>query len=272
MIIEIEDDFDPQKIINSGQCFRAAEISKGEFRFISNYSILYIRKLYNHLFEVSCDQDEWNQVWKQYFDLQTNYSSIRKQISKDDIFLTKAASTGSGIRILRQDPWETLITFIISQRKSIPSIRNCVDLLSTHYGQTIETESEILHLFPTHNVLCELTEAELSICKLGYRIPYIMDAALKVETGTINLQQLSYYNTHDLLNVLMGIHGVGPKIAKCVALFAYGRKEVVPVDTWIKKVIQDEYAGYNKLSDYGAVAGVMQQYAFFYQTHRRRML
>lgn len=272
MEIEIRDDFDLIKIANSGQCFRVIEKSPGLFRFITGRHVVYIRKVSKLIFDVSCNRDEWEQVWSQYFDFETNYAAIRGKIRKNDTFLAKAGAAGTGIRILRQDPWETLITFIISQRRSIPSIKNCVEQLSANYGETVCTWCESLQFFPTPESINNMTVAELKECKLGYRIPYIQDAAQKVTSKEIDLLALSSLGTQELLNKLMTIYGVGPKIANCVALFAYGRKEVVPIDTWISKIIQSEYGGHNRLADYGAYSGVMQQYAFFYQTYERRQL
>lgn len=139
MHIFIRDEFDLYKIIHSGQCFRAVEINDGLFRFITGRHVLYIRHIQGIRYDVSCSPYLWNHLWKPYFDLSENYEAIRNSISPNDHYLQKAADYSRGIRILRQDPWETLITFIISQRKSIPAIASAVEKLCQKAGEEIRT-------------------------------------------------------------------------------------------------------------------------------------
>lgn len=140
MHIFIRDEFDLYKIIHSGQCFRAVEINDGLFRFITGRHVLYIRHIQGIRYDVSCSLYLWNHLWKPYFDLSENYEAIRNSISPNDHYLQKAADYSRGIRILRQDPWETLITFIISQRKSIPAIASAVE----NYARRPERKSKHL--------------------------------------------------------------------------------------------------------------------------------
>ena len=125
---------------------------------------------------------------------------------------------------------------------------------------------EPLFAFPTVEELSLATERDLNTCKLGYRTPYILDAVQKVKGGDIDLSEIASLSDEDLLNKLMTIHGVGIKVASCVALFAYNRKGIAPVDTWIRKMIDAHYSGINPFPSYGSVAGVMQQYVFFSAT------
>ena len=136
MEVHISDLFDLQKITDSGQCFRVVPLPEGTYRFITGGEVLYIRKTSEEHYRVSCDPDTWEHIWCPYFDLSRNYREIRKAIPAEDSFLDLAAQSGAGIRILRQDPWEMLITFIISQRKSIPAIRSVVEMLSRRYGRS----------------------------------------------------------------------------------------------------------------------------------------
>ena len=260
MKIHIDDDFDLRKIADSGQCFRAVRVEGDKFRFIHGHRVLYIEDCGSGFFNLSCSEDEWSRVWRPYFDLDTDYSEIRSLAS--DPFMRQAAAAGTGIRILQQDPWETLISFIISQRKSIPAIRGCVEALASRFGRPILGEDG-LFVFPTVDELALATEDDLNRCKLGYRTPYVLDAVHKVSGGEIDLSEISSLSDDALLEKLMTVHGVGIKVASCVALFAYGRKGVAPVDTWIRKMIDAHYAGVNPFPSYGNVAGVMQQYVFF---------
>ena len=261
MIFEFDDDFDLQKIADSGQCFRCADIG-GAYRFITGHEVVYITPRGEGSFEVSADKEKWDRIWAPYFDLDRSYAIIRRMA--DDDFMRSAAGAGEGIRILKQDPWETLVTFIISQRKSIPAIKKSVEALCAACGELITTDRESLYVFPDAHAVAALSTDELAACALGYRVPYIRDAALKVSKGEICLDKLSSCDDDELFEELKTIKGVGNKVASCVMLFAYARTAFAPVDTWISKVLEGQYGGRNVFADYGENAGIMQQYVFYY--------
>ena len=269
MGVYLSDLFDLRNIIVSGQCFRAAPLAGGSYRFITGNQVLYIRQISDEIYEVSCDKDVWEHIWSPYFDLQRTYRDIGKSIPPEDSFLHLAAQTGAGIRILRQDSWEMLVTFIISQRKSIPAIRAVVEQLCERYGTKVQTSTETLFLFPTAEQLKNATAEDYLACKAGYRAAYLCDAVRQVVSGKLDLNGIAALPDDALLTALEGVRGVGVKVANCVALFAYGRTACAPVDTWIKKIIQQEYGGRNPFDRYGAAAGIMQQYFFYYaQNHK----
>ncbi len=162
-----------------------------------------------------------------------------------------------------------LVTFIISQRKSIPAIRSVVELLSERYGSKIRTPAETLYTFPTTSQLKDVHLEDYIACKAGYRAPYLCDAVHQVLSGSLDLAGIASLSDEALISALEGVKGVGVKVANCVALFAYGRTACAPVDTWIKKIIRQEYQGQNPLDRYGDSAGIMQQYFFYYaQNHK----
>ena len=168
-----------------------------------------------------------------------------------------------------QDPWEMLVTFIISQRKSIPAIRSVVELLSERYGAKIQTPTETLYTFPTARQMENVCQEDYIACKAGYRAPYLCDAVRQVLSGSLDLERIASFPDEELIAALEGIKGVGIKVANCVALFAYGRTACAPVDTWIQKIIRQEYQGRNPFDRYGDAAGIMQQYFFYYaQNHK----
>lgn len=269
MEVHIPDLFDLQKIADSGQCFRVAPLPGGTYRFITGDQVLYIRKTGEETYQVSCGRDTWAHIWSPYFDLGRNYRALSGAIPTEDTFLDLAARAGAGIRILRQDPWEMLVTFIISQRKSIPAIRAVVELLSARYGTELKTPTEILHTFPTARQMENVCLKDYIACKAGYRAPYLCDAVEQVLSGRLDLAGIADLPDNELIAALEGIKGVGVKVANCVALFAYGRTACAPVDTWIKKIIQQEYQGKNPFDRYGDTAGIMQQYFFYYaQNHK----
>ena len=269
MEVQIWDLFDLDKIVESGQCFRAAVLPGGIYRFLTRDQVLYIRYCSDHMYAVSCNPETWERIWRPYFDLDRDYESINRAIPATDSFLVLAAHTGAGIRILRQDPWEMLITFLISQRKSIPAIRSVVEQLSRRYGTELRTDRETLYLFPTPLQLRDVSAEEYAACKAGSRAPYLYDAVQKVLDGSLDLQQIAVLADSDLLATLECVRGVGRKVASCIALFAYGRTACAPVDTWIRRIIHREYGDENPFAKYGDVAGIMQQYFFYYaQGHK----
>ena len=282
MQIKITDDFDLDKIIESGQCFRPRKI-QDRYRFITQNHVLYIRRLSDEiLYEVSCSAEDWNQIWMPYFDLETNYDDLRYKINRKarNEFINQAVEFGKGIRILKQDPLETLISFIISQRKSIPAIRSSVEKICDRFGTEIETEFESsVHLFPTIDQLSQATEEDLKSMALGYRVPYIIDAIQKLtreiedesektdleKIFPIDLEKLNDFSNEKLLETLQRIHGVGKKIANCVALYSYHRLNCVPIDVWIERAMLEDLEGMNLKRAFGDFSGLVQQYVYFYK-------
>ena len=277
MIIRIEDDFDLEKIMVSGQCFRARKMNTGACRFITGNHILYIREAGECEFECSCSEEEWAAVWHPYFDLDRDYRAVREKTCCENEFINHAVEMGQGIRVLRQDPWETLVTFIISQRKSIPSIAACVEKIARTAGVPVASDAGVMEddsekrtgmedgepvcRFPTPEEILAAGEERIAACGLGYRLPYVMRAAEKALT--IDFEALDLLDDEELFDTFTGFYGVGKKISNCVCLFAYGRVSRVPVDTWIDKVIREDCGGCDPFPGFGEVAGIIQQYVFY---------
>lgn len=267
MEIRISDDFDLKKIVDSGQCFRPKEIKPGVFRFITGEKILYISERDEGLFEASCSAEDWQNVWENYFDLGANYAGIRRDIEAFaagkpyEKILRDAVNFGKGIRILRQEPFEMLISFIISQRKSIPSIRSSIEKICERFGR----RGGEVYLFPRIEDMTGVTVDDLTELGLAYRKEYIKDALEHVASGAIDFDELATFSDNDLVEELKLINGVGDKIANCVALFAYHRVDRAPVDVWIKRAIDENFGGKNIFSKFGANAGILQQYIFYYK-------
>ena len=265
MIILDGNEFDIRKIAESGQCFRMKNLGQepgGSERWlvIAADRILEAEAKSEEL-RLECSQQEYDAFWSDYFDARTDYAAIRAMIPPEDVFLTEAAAASRGIRILRQDPWEMLITFIISQRKNIPAITSCVEKLCKNYGSPIEKG---LFAFPTPQQLAAAGHESLCTCSLGYREPYIELAAKRTAAGEIDLKRMKGLDDEALLKELMSIKGVGVKVANCVSLFGFHRTAAFPIDVWIKRVIDEVYGGSFDPSPYGEAAGVIQQFMFFY--------
>lgn len=264
-MIEIQDDFDLEKITSCGQCFRVKKYEDETYRFITEDHVLYIRKLPDNTYWISCSIKEWNQVWTDYFDLSRNYRNLRKIADGRNDFIEKAMEYGLGLRVLHQKPWEMLITFIISQRKNIPAISKSVEALAKNYGHTITTDFGTVSSFPTPKELSKASIEDLCSCSLGYRAAYVKDAVERVVSGRLDLEKIAEYEDEKLFQELMKVYGVGKKVANCVCLFGYGRSSRVPIDIWISRAIQEEFNGEDPFSAFGEDAGIIQQYVFYYK-------
>lgn len=240
--------------------------------------------------QISCSEEEWESVWREWFDMDRSYNELRKRVCEleDDVDkdvslgINTIMTHGEGIRILRQDPWETLCTFIISQRRSIPSIKTSVRRMSERWGGEINVPAikrlmknvkgtpvdsvPALISFPTANSLSQVEPEVLNeVAGLGYRDKYVHDAAVKVAAGELDLGKLNALNDEDLLKRLESLRGVGVKIASCTALFAYGRLDVAPVDVWIQRVIKEDFDGEDVLNhQYKEISGLVQQWMYYW--------
>ena len=261
--MRITDDFDLEKIRVSGQAFRIRRMDDGAYRFITGEEVLYIKNVSQDEYEISCSKEKWNGLWYDYFDLGRNYSGIRKEMTGRHGFIDESMIRGAGIRILKQDPFEMLITFIISQRKNIPAISASVEKLCERFGKKIVTEREELYAFPEPEVLSRATYEELKSCSLGYRAPYVADAANRVAKGITDLEAIKTLGDEELFNELIKVHGVGKKVANCICLFAYSRVGMVPVDVWIKRAIDERCNGVSPFELFGEYSGIIQQYIFY---------
>lgn len=270
MVIQIEDDFDLDKIADSGQCFRWSGIGRNMYRIIAGKRCLYMTFQGDGYYELDCTEDAFAHFWQNYFDLEENYAEIRQRIDpKTDPFLWEASESEKGIRILRQDPWETLITFIISQNRNIPAIRHSVELLAASCGEKkLDAKGLAYYAFPDPGAVAALTDKELADCRLGYRCRYVHAAAAAVSDGEIDLPRLCETDDAAALASLTRLSGVGVKVASCVSLFGLHHTDAFPVDVWMKRILAEQYpAGYS-FEKYTPYNGIYQQYMFAAYRHR----
>ena len=274
-------DFSPEKIAESGQCFRMTRCRDEAWQLIARGKVLFIRTEREEdgrqLVCLSADEAEFHTLWEPYFDLRTDYEAYRRTARSDDLFLQQAIRYGSGIRLLRQDPWETLISFIISQRRSVPAIRTAVRKLSERFGKEIRVGKTVrrkfgidgeqrFYAFPTPEALAGASPEEIAACGLGYRTDYVKAAARSVKSGETDLSALSELPDEALLSGLMRLPGVGVKVASCTALFGYHRLRVVPIDIWMQRILDTDYVQFGGKfpEEYAGCAGILQQYLFHY--------
>lgn len=269
MRIEIGDDFDLERIADSGQCFRWERSGDG-WRILSGADCLHIAPLDGGVYELDCGADAFESRWRDYFDLEESYAAIRGRIDPAaDPYLFAAAEREQGIRILRQDPWETLVSFIISQNRNIPAIRRSVELLAATCGdERRDAAGRPYFAFPIPEAVAALDEDTLMACALGYRAPYVRAAARAVLSGAPDLETLRFAGEAETMETLTGLYGVGVKVASCVSLFGLHHLDAFPQDVWIKRILAREYPEGYPFAAYAPYNGVCQQYMFAYERSR----
>lgn len=266
MVLHVSDDFDLNQIADSGQCFRWERQSEVSYRIIHGGYCLYIESVGDLRFSLSCSEAEFDSVWHDYFDLAENYNEIRGRIDREkDPFLWTASEQKKGIRILRQSTWELLITFIISQNRSIPAIRRSVEALCELCGEEkSDCRGKTYYSFPTPDALATLSGEQLKDCRLGYRCRFIHEAAVAVAEGRLDLDELRNVPEDEAFPTLMELPGVGIKVANCVSLFGLHNLNSFPRDIWVNRVLKNEYPDGYPFVQYSPYNGVFQQYMFAY--------
>lgn len=267
--------FDIEEILECGQCFRFEKLAYKKYMIIAFGKVLSIKQnIENETVEFyPCEADEFENIWIDYFDLRRNYTHIKEALFESDIILRDAVEFAPGIRILNQDSWETLISFIISQNNRIPQIKQVIKNISQKYGSMIKGHDGCFS-FPALEQLSKAGVQDLMDCKCGFRAKYIMDAVEKINSGFIDISRTNAISTDALKETLLQIKGVGTKVADCVLLFGFGRYEYFPTDIWIKRIMQHFYFNGNETSikdihsfafnKFGKNAGFAQQYLFHY--------
>ncbi len=255
------DHLDLRMTLESGQCFRWRRTESGSYIGISGRHILEAKQAPDGVV-FSADSEDDIRFWEEYFDSETDYGAVIRQFSADRI-LSEAANENKGLRILRQEPFETLISFIISQNNNIPRITGIINRLCENFGEMITDRYGGLYTFPDAETLAALSPEELAPLRAGFRVRYILDAAGKVADGTVSLGKITGMDYDAGKAYLKTITGVGDKVADCVLLFAYHRTEAFPADVWIKRITAEYYsAGLPEcMGDY---KGIAQQYLFEY--------
>lgn len=264
-------DFAPAKIAASGQCFRMSQESSKFIDVVAFRKHLRIECLGGENFRFSCSESEFQLIWAPYFDLDTDYGAIADLCDLNDNCLTSAVAFGRGLRILRQDPWETLVSFIISQRKNIPAIKKAVEDMCLVFGEPIIDEYGIWHGFPHPESITEAAEGALASCRLGYREKYIASAARAATQGQLDFDKMALLDDDQLYRLLLSIYGVGTKVASCIMLFGFHRLGIYPVDVWIQRIIDVVYHGESPFKRYPGYAGVMQQYLFNFRNQLKEL-
>lgn len=245
--------------LDCGQAFRWQKTEQGLWQGVAFGKYLKLGSENGIITFYDTTLDDFNNIWRDYFDLERNYKDIITAISANEVLKT-ASSFAGGIRILRQEPWEALCSFIISQNNNIPRIKGIVERLCDNFGERI---NDSFCTFPTAERIAALSIEDLNVLRSGFRAKYILDAAKKVASGEIDLEVLKNTELNQARAELMKIYGVGEKVADCTLLFGLSHIEAFPKDVWIKKAMEKLFGGVlpECASPY---AGIAQQYIFHY--------
>lgn len=267
--------FNLKYTLECGQCFRWKKIAENEYVGVVSDRVIKIRQDKNKLFVRSNNMENIESVVKNYFDLDVEYKTIEDSISTIDDNVKKAVKNTTGIRILNQDYFETLISYIISANNNIPRISKSVNMISRMYGKKVVFEGEDYYLFPTVDELKDVPIEGFRKCGVGFRDTYIYNTIKEILEQNINFHNMSKLPTKQLKEELLKFKGVGSKVADCVLLFSFGRKEVFPIDVWVERVMQILYfretSGSLKKKDilkyanehFLSYAGIVQQHLFY---------
>lgn len=266
------DHFNLKYTLECGQCFRWKEIDNYYIGVIKD-RVIKIRQDGNTLYIKSNNLENLEVVVRDYFELDKNYKEIEERISKVDTYVKEAVKNTSGLRHLKQDFFETIISYIISANNNIPRISKSVNEISRRYGKEVEFEGEKYYLFPRPEELKNVSIDEYRECGVGFRDKYIYNTVKKINKKEIDLEQMQNMNTEELKKLLLTLMGVGPKVADCILLFSCSRQEVFPIDVWVERVMKKLYFEENDVTkkqileysdkNFGKDAGIIQQHLFY---------
>ena len=279
-ILENVKSFEPKHIFECGQCFRWDEEPDGSYTGIVNNNVINVKKVDNTVYFTSLGADNLKELVDYYFDLGRDYEKIKETLSKIDEYLENSIKYGSGIRILNQDLWETIISFIISANNNIPRIKGIINRISMKYGNKIEWNGKEYYTFPTVENLAKATVEDLRNLGLGFRDVRVYDTTHKILNKEVDLEKLHQEtDTQKVRDTLLTLSGVGPKVADCILLFStLKRFDVFPIDVWVRRVMNELYIKnedetkvnkreIEKLAKekYGDLEGLAQQYLFYWK-------
>lgn len=270
--------FDPIHTFECGQCFRWKQISGNNWFGVVKDLAVNLEWNGKDLIFHDTKEDDFLRVWYPYFDLDRDYGEIKEKLQKDDPVMKEAISFGHGIRLLRQDFQETLISFLISQNNGIPRIRKIVESLAQHFGEPIVCAKPDIKTFPSCESLARIGLEELRIIRAGYRDKYIKKTAQQICLGEVDMDILKKGDPSQSRDEMKKLFGVGEKVADCTLLFSGIRYDIFPVDRWVRRVMAELYIGHEAeneevnrfaIKKFGALAGFAQQYLFYYAREKK---
>lgn len=277
LIIENVRDFSPENTFECGQCFRWNRQNDGTYIGVAMGMAVRLGYERGTMVLDNATAEDFIRTWYDYFDLGRDYGAARELLTKDE-HMAEAWKYGAGMRLLRQDPWETTISFIISANNNMSRIKGIVAAIADADGLEISLEGRICHDFPEIRALARRSAEGLDFCKCGYRDRYIAGASAMLQEGLVDLALLSGMDTASARKELMRLPGVGAKVADCILLFSGIKGDVFPTDVWVKRVMETLYfkreASLKEIADFAAVyfgdlSGIAQQILFYYAREQK---
>lgn len=271
--------FNLKHIFECGQCFRWILEDDGSYTGVIGNNVLNVREETNRIIFNGMCEENIKQLVTNYFNLNTDYEKIKKELSKVDEYLKTSIEFGSGIRILKQDLWETIISFIISANNNIPRIKGIIERISKQYGKEIKFNGKSYWTFPNVEELSKASIEDLRKLGLGFRDKRIYETTKLILDGKYNLKEIeNIKDTKKVREILLELPGVGPKVADCILLFGLNRFDVFPIDVWVRRVMNDLYIKnedetkvkkeeieFLAKTKYAGLAGIAQQYLFYWK-------
>lgn len=272
IIIRGVKNFELSHIFDCGQCFRWNRQENGNYIGVAFGKVIEVEKKDKDVVIYNATEEDFENIWRDYFDLDRDYGLLKESLSKDPL-LKKAVEFGSGIRILKQDPFEMVISFIISANNRIPMIKKAINTISQKWGTPIEYKGNTYYSFPNINDLKDCTIEEIQACGVGFRGKYIKNTIDGIINKEINLEFIKAQDDDNCHIQLQKLSGVGPKVADCIMLFSMDKYSAFPVDVWVKRAMQHFYLApdisLKKIREFGRdtfgeLSGFAQQYFFYY--------
>ena len=272
IIINGVENFELAHIFECGQCFRWNKEPNGNYIGVAYGKVIEVEKKDDKVRIYNTNEEEFNNLWCDYFDLKRDYTSIKEEFQKDDL-LKKSVDFGYGIRLLKQEPFELTISFIISSNNRIPMIKRAINNLSRKWGEEIQYKGKTYYAFPRVSELEEASMEDIESCGLGFRAKYVKDTVHRVYTGEVDLEYIKSQEDDICHEELKKLSGIGPKVSDCIMLFSMQKYSAFPVDVWVKRAMQFFYLAPDvslpkirifARDKFKGLAGFAQQYLFYY--------
>lgn len=267
--------FDLDSTMLCGQAFRYYVLEDNSYDIILRDRVINVKKENEYLIIDSNNYENLEEIVVNYFDLNTDYEKICKYLIVKDNLLKDSIEFSKGLNILRQDPFEMIVSYIISANNSVRNITNSLNDIAFNYGKKVIFNNKEYYLFPRCEDLKDVTKEEFRLCKTGFRDKYLVDFIYKLNNKLIDLDIIFNMNTEEALEYLMNLKGIGTKVASCILLFAYYKFDVFPIDTWVKKIVKELYniEGQENIKNfakdkYGMYCGIALQYMFNYSRNK----
>lgn len=281
-ILENANSFNLRDIFECGQCFRWNKEDDESYIGVIENNVLNVKNIENKIIFKGICNGNIQEIVTNYFDLNRDYTKIKNELSKIDDYMKNSIKYGEGIRILNQDLWETIISFIISANNNIPRIKGIIERLSKKYGKEIIWNGKKYYTFPTPEELRNVSVEEYRKLGLGFRDIRVYETTKMILNKEVDLKKLFNEETETVREELLKLSGVGPKVADCILLFStLKRFEVFPIDVWVRRVMNDLYIKNEdekkvskkqilEIADkkYGNLAGIAQQYLFYWRREK----